>query len=283
MTSMETCIQANNQWNDTVCQSNFGSAGRAAPLSSEEMDLIILNLQNACQIHKPWQFFTWSQGMLQSLVNHELLLCFSPVGENTFSRHKVFSMHTEGDGGLENFQKDEIPRLERLLKYWRQNHCEALLIDINDELLSESTLKTEMHRLDSELLLLHGVSAPNGKIAGLYLFMCNVGKMRTRQAYLAELIVPVLHAALMRTRVDLPGVLEGQAEDGGEIRRLTRREHEVLQWICQGKSNLEIGLILGISRLTVKNHVQEILRRLNVMNRAQAAAKGLTLNLIRNI
>jgi len=60
---------------------------------------------------------------------------------------------------------------------------------------------------------------------------------------------------------------------------LTAREIEVLNWIEKGKSNNEIAQILAISHLTVKNHVQSILRKLNVQNRAQAVATSLSLQL----
>ena len=60
---------------------------------------------------------------------------------------------------------------------------------------------------------------------------------------------------------------------------LTAREVEILHWVERGKSNNEIAQILNISHLTVKNHVQKILRKLNVQNRAQAVAKGIALNL----
>lgn len=53
---------------------------------------------------------------------------------------------------------------------------------------------------------------------------------------------------------------------------LSLREQEVLRWLCQGKTNWEIGQILGISALTVKNHVRSILKKLNVGNRTQAVA-----------
>ena len=59
---------------------------------------------------------------------------------------------------------------------------------------------------------------------------------------------------------------------------LTRREHEILGWIYHGKTNIEIGMILRISPLTVKNHVQKILRKLNVVNRTQAVGKALGLS-----
>jgi DNA-binding CsgD family transcriptional regulator len=53
---------------------------------------------------------------------------------------------------------------------------------------------------------------------------------------------------------------------------LTRRETEVLTWITQGKTNHEIGVILGVSTRTVCKHVQRILNKLKVENRTAAAA-----------
>ncbi|UII55628.1 response regulator transcription factor [Cytobacillus spongiae] len=59
-----------------------------------------------------------------------------------------------------------------------------------------------------------------------------------------------------------------------EIRRplhlLTRRECEVLQLLADGKSNRGIGEALFISEKTVKNHVSNILQKMNVNDRTQA-------------
>ena len=64
---------------------------------------------------------------------------------------------------------------------------------------------------------------------------------------------------------------QGVAGRKGECPRLTRREAEVLQWIVETKSNLEIAMILGISPRTVHKHVEHILRKLGVENRRAAA------------
>lgn len=58
------------------------------------------------------------------------------------------------------------------------------------------------------------------------------------------------------------------------------REVEVLTWVSHGKSNEDIGTIMSISKLTVKNHVQKILRKLEVTNRAQAVRKGFEIGLL---
>ena len=61
---------------------------------------------------------------------------------------------------------------------------------------------------------------------------------------------------------------------------LSKREIQVLHWVKNGKTNQEIGQILGISPPTVKNHLQKIMRKLNVNNRAQAVGKCATLRLM---
>ena len=52
---------------------------------------------------------------------------------------------------------------------------------------------------------------------------------------------------------------------------LTNREMQVLRHVAMGLSNREIGKSLGISVETVKEHVQNILRKLDVNDRTQAA------------
>ena len=56
-----------------------------------------------------------------------------------------------------------------------------------------------------------------------------------------------------------------------ELETLTPREKEVLQLIAAGCSNREIAQQLYITERTVKNHVNSILRRLNLRDRTQAA------------
>jgi len=61
---------------------------------------------------------------------------------------------------------------------------------------------------------------------------------------------------------------------------LTEREIEVLILVAQGLTNQEIADILHISERTVRNHVGNILAKLHLANRTQAALhalrKGLT-------
>lgn len=51
---------------------------------------------------------------------------------------------------------------------------------------------------------------------------------------------------------------------------LTAREAEILSWVVQGKTNPEIGTILGIQLTTVKKHLESVFTKLGVENRTAA-------------
>ncbi len=85
------------------------------------------------------------------------------------------------------------------------------------------------------------------------------------EAYCAPKVVSFLFAriaegARTRERVPTPGLV-----------RLTRREREVIGLIEEGLSNKEIAVCLRIEVQTVKNHVHNILEKLRLGNRREAA------------
>lgn len=76
-----------------------------------------------------------------------------------------------------------------------------------------------------------------------------------------------------------PGTLVIETTGPKSISRqasLTAREREVSHWLCQGKSNEEIGTILGIRPGTVKRHLENLYAKLDVPNRASAVRAILT-------
>lgn len=60
-----------------------------------------------------------------------------------------------------------------------------------------------------------------------------------------------------------------------EAEELTERETEVLEHIVHGRSNREIGSVLDISETTVKSHVNNLLSKLRVSDRTQAATSAI--------
>lgn len=71
----------------------------------------------------------------------------------------------------------------------------------------------------------------------------------------------------------VPGVpIDGQTgETIDRINTLSARQKEVFYWICEGKRDREIAIILGISYQTVSVHVHAILKKLGAENRTCAA------------
>lgn len=56
---------------------------------------------------------------------------------------------------------------------------------------------------------------------------------------------------------------------------LSAREADVLFWIAKGKTNREMGHILGISPRTINKHLEQVFKKLEVDNRTNAAAKAI--------
>jgi len=62
---------------------------------------------------------------------------------------------------------------------------------------------------------------------------------------------------------------------------LTEREVELLRLLADGRSNKDIALTLSLSENTVKYHIKNILQKLDVHNRTEAAAHAIRIGLVR--
>ena len=72
-----------------------------------------------------------------------------------------------------------------------------------------------------------------------------------------------------------------RARGRDEVDPLSRREVEVLSALARGRSNKEIAKELSIGEETVKTHVSNILSKLHLADRTQAAIYGLQKRLVR--
>jgi DNA-binding NarL/FixJ family response regulator len=83
-----------------------------------------------------------------------------------------------------------------------------------------------------------------------------------------------VHAGHILLQPEVAGALLSQEENGsgpGRAGSLTEREREVLGLIADGRSNREIARALVLSEKTVKTHVSNILMKLDLADRTQAA------------
>ena len=72
----------------------------------------------------------------------------------------------------------------------------------------------------------------------------------------------------------------GNGHDIANKPELSSREIDCLHWAARGKSNREIGDILGVSENTVRFHLKNAFRKLDVSSRSQAVSEALRAGLI---
>jgi len=68
-----------------------------------------------------------------------------------------------------------------------------------------------------------------------------------------------------------PGSSNGSAMDDEQLPVLTRREREILRLLAEGHSNSELARMLWVTEQTIKFHLSNIYRKLNVANRTEAS------------
>ncbi|MGD8751315.1 MAG: response regulator transcription factor, partial [Anaerolineales bacterium] len=70
------------------------------------------------------------------------------------------------------------------------------------------------------------------------------------------------------------------SEENGIVEKLTAREIDILQLVVEGMTNKEIAITLTISENTVKIHLRNILEKLHLQNRIQAAVYAVRQGLV---
>jgi DNA-binding NarL/FixJ family response regulator len=93
-----------------------------------------------------------------------------------------------------------------------------------------------------------------------------------RRVLTGEMVIDhELATRALHQMVDAPALISGS---------LTAREHEVLRLVALGKTNQQIGSELAVSTRTAKAHVERIIARLGVANRAEAVSRAIGLGML---
>jgi len=243
------------------------------------LEALMLNLDASLRVHGRAHFFNWTQGLLQSLLSHEVLICAVCDGKSSLFRVDSFSTRASNPAIFGELLLRDPSVVPTLISAWTKRRFRPVILDVDrGSTLAGGLFARELEQQGATQLLVHGVHDLSGQAASLFTFACLPGAVGPNQAYLSQLAVPFLHAAWLRTQISTDASAAGLKPSAAS--NITSREQEILKWICLGKSNFEIGAILNISALTVKNHVQKILRKLNVANRAQAVGKALELRIL---
>ncbi|MFM9913807.1 MAG: XrtB/PEP-CTERM-associated transcriptional regulator EpsA [Methylophilaceae bacterium] len=253
-------------------------------LMPEQSSVFLEVVEASLRITRREQFFSWLQGSCQYLIPHEILLCGVRSGKSNEFRFESFTVTRYVTD--EHIQVATAPDgvVTASVEAWRRTHRPVMMAEGlktgEKNQFSVPSVSNLQALQQSELrnIVAHGLDSKGEGISTFFCFSRIPGEVNANHAYLLELLIPHLHTVL--TRIVGNAGLQ-QREESPVDAQITSREREILQWVHKGKTNWEIAGILDISPLTVKNHVQNILRKLNVQNRSHAAVKATQMGLVR--
>jgi transcriptional regulator EpsA len=245
--------------------------GAFAP-TPQELERLLFAIEASQQINKRFQFFLWAQGVLQSFLPHQTLIC--AIGNLDAEQFEVdvFSSDAVTEDRQPELWQAARETVQVAVRHWIRGGREPLAYpaDMRENGIDDPMLNA-IWELGLGHTLVHGTKDLRGANSSLFLFGRLGRAPRRRSQEVMEILIPYLHFAVHRYAIH---------DGGGQRRRspaveLSAREVQIMRGVRDGKTNMEISTELGISPLTVKNHIQRILRKLQVSNRAQAVARCL--------
>ncbi len=266
---------------------NDNPAATTPPASDthDPAEAIVRAAESALTVRRRYQFFVWTQSYLSRLIPHQLAVCGA---YDRASRELMFDVFNSVS--LEPVLMDALGDARSLLmQHWQACWLDArgkpaVLQTADLAFASLGAVRDALLAAQFRTVLVHGVSRPQRpqEIESFFVFAAQDGAALAALAGRLELLLPHIHGAWQRVQAVERDVVGISAPQPTPIRvgGVTQREREILGWLREGKSNQQIADELGISALTVKNHVQKILRKLGAANRAQAVAQAMTLQLL---
>lgn len=248
-------------------------------LDSVDAERLLYAIDTSLKVYRRHQFFLWVQGGLQSFLPHHTLVC--AFGDLSGARYKVevFSSQEIDQTFVDDIGHPTEGLLSKLIVEWqRLGHTPSIIQAGTATNGEHATLIPELRRHDVSCIAAHGSYDFSGTAGAYFAFLRVPEPVSPRLRYMLEVFVPYLRMALIRVVGSEAGADAGQQASPKTL--LSAREIEVLQLLHEGRTNHEIGQHLDISPLTVKNHVQKILRKLNASNRTAAAAKAIEYRLV---
>lgn len=171
------------------------------------------------------------------------------------------------------------------LKLLKQNIPDVLLLDINMPDMNGIDVVREIRKKKIKVkilmltvhkeveYLLHlldiGIEGYILKDSGSEELIKAIEIVNSGEHYIQPELLPILNSRLVKRDTD---------KDKMEL--LTDREVEVLKLVAEGKFNKEIAGQLNISERTVKNHISNIFKKIDVSDRTQAAVFAIKNNMI---
>lgn len=235
-------------------------------LSASQLEYLQLNIEASRRSLSRADLHLWLRGAFQALLPHRMLLAALGVAGRPVPIVETFTSEPLGAAlRAELTAADGI--LAAAMAEWRRAGNGPWRVRAG-----EAGVAARLERCGIVQAVGDGIRDPAGHALAFFLFADAEQSDRDPAALFMSLVVPLLYVAFSR-------VLGAEVGRGSVARParaiLSERELDVLRLIQTGCINDEIARRLGISALTVKNHVQGILRKLNAQNRAQAVAAAI--------
>ena len=255
---------------------------------SRRAQAIVQVIEAAIDVRRRYQFFIWMQGSFQLLLPHQVAICGVYERSRKQVRLEVFNTIVVPAPVQELLTDGQSPLMQQIVTAWINNSGRPLIVHLNA--LSGRVIVAASEGLREAgftELLVHGVSRPQRatEIETIFVFGSPGARVSGSDSACIDLLLPHLHSTYLRVQsfereLGEPRLRAPPAQSGYSAASISEREEQVLCWVREGMSNQEIGVQLHISPLTVKNHVQKILRKLGATNRAQAVARAMSMNLL---
>jgi transcriptional regulator EpsA len=240
-----------------------------------EQEYLLTAIEASLHVRDARSCFLWTQGPLQAVLPHRILVCLQFGADDQLDHVECLHSNVLGRDAMQLLAHPCHGLAVRMARHCRNEATLPVSLEAGAQPAALAMFEPELRAQGLDNVLLHGTE----KLAGGATFFALFGmpqRPHARHAYFLELLLPQLHLAMLRI-----GQGSGAGPSRGEgVRPVSRREMEILHWVREGKSNDEVGQILGISGLTVKNHLQRIYKTLGVRNRTQAVARGTALRLL---
>lgn len=260
-------------------QSAFAPILRDTHPTKAEGELLMKIVTDSQTIQRHYHLFMWLRGELQQLLPHEIFVAAS-------GDFAAWQMKIDVVSALPGVRTAQLARcsvdqlVEALHTQWVAGGRQPLFVRMADigALIGSCTCPLHNGLRSMQSLLVHGVRDMRDGYDSIYLAFdrgrLGAERPKDRFLFLLDLLVTQIDSAFRRVAA-LPLLsMKGHAQAAaGDWQELSARELEILDWICRGKTNIDIATALDISPFTVKNHLQRIFRKIGVSNRTQAATK----------
>lgn len=255
-------------------------------VAPEQSEVLLRVVEAAPQVCRRHQFFVWSQGDFQRWLPHNLSICGSYDRDQRDLVFDIFNSVPVPEDVLHSLKDCRSDLMQAALVEWQRARYKACRVALS-QLPMPAGLRSTLSALGYDEVLAHGIHRPGrpDELESFFLFAQLRAAYAEPVLHAFEMLLPCLHVAYQRVSITERQIVSGRTmlsvPPGSPYQRvmpITEREREILLWVRDGLSNQQISEKLGISALTVKNHVQKILRKLGAANRAQAVAKAMTMN-----